>query len=121
MLETVCADKALLICDGAAAGPVDYAIAVRRDSLSSRSYASGYLIADGQTLKACERCQTAAIDSVHFGRLLISLRRIEDERADFDVMESFPALDVDPPLAPELIGPEEPELLAVHSSSDADW
>lgn len=121
MLQTVCADKALLICDGTEAGPVDYSIAVWRDPVSNRSYASGYLIAASLTLKACARCQTAAIDSRHFGRLLIRLRHVEGERADFEVMEPFPALDVDPPLAPELTTPEEPELFAAHGLSDTDW
>ena len=121
MLETVCADKAVLICDGEEAGAVDYSISVRRDAASRRSSASGYLLARGETLAACGACQTAAIDSGHFGRLLIRLNRIEGARVDFDVMEPSLALRFDPPLAPDLTSPEEPEVLPSFRALDADW
>jgi hypothetical protein len=106
MLETHCADKALLICDEIEIGSVDYAVAVRTGE--GRATASGYLVAAPHILDACRRAAAVVIVSRHLGPVMIHIASVSGEFAEFSFAEGCRLLEVEPACAPPCIMPAEP-------------
>jgi hypothetical protein len=105
----MCVDRARLYCDDADVGQVDYSMTVQTDPIG-RTRASGFLFGDVAALANRKRLHSASLVSRHFGEMLISIRRISDASAEFEVVQPLAIMAVDPITAPSSVTPDVPTL-----------